>query len=126
MCAPDPPTPPHAAGTPVWFIIKKIRHEENRMVWAFVPFPGAGAPATPVKGDDYHGVHPSPEDMCWEETDRKTGVTTVHMGEAVFVGSLGHNVGDIALDPDRRVTQQGIFQTGNHTMPPTTELFVRI
>lgn len=112
------------AGTAVWFIIKKIEFE-NRLVWAYVPYPRAGAPAAPTKGYDHCDNYPPPEEMCWEEKDEE-GNVSVRMGEAVFVGSMGNNVGDIALDPDRQMWKQGLFKTGNHTMPPTTEIFVRI
>jgi len=108
------------AGTPVWFIIKKVRDEKNRLVWAFVPYPAAGAPAIAMPFLDYHSMRPSPDEMCWEEEGQMC------VGDAVYVGSLGHNVGDVALDPNKELWKQGLFKTGNNVMPPTTDVFIRI
>ena len=107
-------------GTPVWFMVKKIRYL-NRLVWAYVPYPSADAPTLPTADMDYHSARPPLEDMCWTEDDGSVGV-----GESVFIGSMGSNVGDVALDPHRELWKQGLFKTGNKCMPPTTELFVRI
>lgn len=107
------------AGTPVWFIIKKMRYD-GRMVWAYQPYPSAEQPTLPTRGVDYHSPRPPLEDMCWEEN----GVT--HVGEAVYVGMLGHNAGDVSLDPHKEMWKQGLFKTGDKCMPPTTEIFVRV
>lgn len=108
------------AGTPAFLLVKKIPHEGS-MVWALEPYPSAEAPALPEKGVDYHSARPPPEALTWIE---KNG--TVGVGEAIFVGTIGSNVGDIALDPHRELWKQGLFKTGNHTMPPTTEIFIRV
>lgn len=105
------------AGTSVWLIIKKIRQQDNKLVWAFEPWPRPGAVCSPTRNDNYHDAYPPVDEMCWEDDNK-----VMHVGEALFVGSLGHNVGDVSLDPNRLMWKQGLFKTGNHTMPPTTEV----
>lgn len=113
------------AGTPAFLLVKKVQHGES-MVWAFEPYPSPEAPSLPERGVDYHSPRPPPEALTWIEKGKNGKPDTVGVGEAIFVGTMGHNVGDIALDPHRELWKQGLFKTGNHTMPPTTELFLRV
>lgn len=115
------------AGTPVFFIVKKVpvAAGQDRYAWCFVPYPGAGQPDKPCwGGKEYHAAFPPPEELCWHETHR--GVTTAHVGAAMRVGIIGDNVGDVALDPQVELYKQGLFKGNNMVMPVTTELFVRI
>ena len=107
------------ASTPVYLLAKK-RFDDNaqRHLWCFEPFPGQGGPHMP-SNEEYHVARPAPEDLCWQEDDGTIGV-----GEAVYVGMLGSNVGDVSLESDKEMWRQGLFVEGK--MPPTTELFLRI
>jgi len=113
------------AGTPVFFIVKKVPVKEGSkdMVWCFVPTPTRNQPSAPVpfgSVGEYHAHFPHPDSLCWEEDGRW------HVGAAVRVGVLGDNTGDVALDPKTELYKQGLFKTSPYTMPVTTELFLRI
>ena len=116
------------AGTPVFMIVKKRRLNDGKYSWVFEPYPGPGQPTSWQQNSpmDYHTARPLPEDLCWVEK-LESGEEVIGVGEAVHIGTLGANVGDVALDPNTELYKQGLFIGANgHMMPATTELFVRI
>ena len=103
-------------------IVKKDRNAKGQLKWVFEPWPRAGEATSPEKGSCMHTSRPQPDDMTWDDDEGR-----VHVGEAVYVGMLGSNAGDVALDASTELFKQGLFNQQNmFSMPVTTELFLRV
>lgn len=106
------------AGSPLYLLVKKRLVDNNKWKWCFEPYP--------CKEDDE--PHPSPRELCWMEPNpaNPTGPPIVKVGEAIQVGTLGHNLGDVSMDPNVEMWRQGLFRVDPKMMPPTSEVFLRV
>lgn len=104
-------------GASLWFVVKKVRARgDGATAWQFVPM------ATP------RGCKPSTEDLRFRDRDyapeKDPNAIPPPLGKAVFVGTLGFAVGDVALLPHQLLTSQPLYL--NKATRPTVEVFLRI
>lgn len=95
-------------GSSLWLVLKKVKVNRGGrpvIAWQFVP------------EFTEHGRRPTLKQLKSE--DDKSAI-----GSAMFVGTLGHTAGDIAMDPSILLTDQVLYHSGAHR--PVVEVFLNI
>lgn len=103
-------------GTSLWLVLKKrriVRGSQMAWAWQFVP------------EITENGRRPTIAQLRSETQDG--GESTNHelapLGVALFVGTLGHTSGDVALDPSKLLAEQALFHLN---AKPVVEVFLNI
>lgn len=111
----------HPVGTPCFLIIKMAKNVEGSHYWRLEPFPNK----VPSKsGKNPHSAYPELSDLMYDYKDEKMETSEQRVGIAVYVGKLGDNAGDVAINTDADLFNQGLFHSKG--IPVTTELFIRV
>lgn len=98
-------------GSGLWLLVKRVamsRNADTQYPWQFVPFVTD------------RGKKPKLEDLKFNFTEAKhyDGI-----GHAIYVGTVGHVVGDVALRADLRLSDQPFY----HSLArPIAEIFLQI